>query len=78
MRFYDATFFIHKGTGILATMDTKKDEYFPITLRINKTGEFHSTPSLTFYFDSFRQLINFKNSLTSAFDKAMKEAGYDK
>lgn len=40
-------------------------------------GESHY-PRVSFHLDNLQTIVNLKNNFLSAFNKAMKEAGYDK
>ena len=68
MRFYDVTFFCDKGNPPLVSLNSDNEDFdWPVTVRINQTGEFFKKPSITFYVHSEVDLIKFKNSVISAF-----------
>ena len=73
MKFYDTTFFFDSdvGYGPKVKIDTYAD-LWPITLTINTHGTNHDTPRITLHMSEL-QLIQFKNSVISAYEKYLME-----
>lgn len=79
MNFYDITFFCNKGEednkkeGPVVSLEyTASIDPWPVTIRINTSGLHHQTPVITFYMSEL-QLIQFKNSIISSYEKYLKE-----
>ena len=56
MRFYDVTFFCDKGNPPLVSLNSDNEDFdWPVTVRINQTGEF-----LQEFFDRiyYNQMVN--------------------
>jgi len=78
MRFNGTVFFHEYKEGPKVSIKTEKTLHYPATIRITKSGEFFDQPSITFHLSSISDLIEFKNSVIGAFNKAMRRVGYDR
>ena len=75
MKFYDISFFCDDkiDAGPKVRINTYQD-LWPITLTINTQGTQYDTPRVYFHM-SERQLIQFKNSVISAYESYLKLKG---
>lgn len=73
MEHYETSFFVHQ------TQPTAKINRFTgfNVLSINNSYS-GSDPKVTFYFDDESKLIEFVNSVKSAYNRYRKEKGYDR
>ena len=73
MKFYDISFFCDDkiDAGPKVRINTYQD-LWPITLTINTHGTNHDTPRITLHMSEL-QLIQFKNSVISAYEKYLME-----
>ena len=75
MKFYETTFFC--DDSIIYGPKVKINAYqdlWPITLTINTQGTSHDTPRISFHMNE-RQLIQFKNSVISAYESYLMLKG---
>jgi len=74
MKLHTQSFFCNKGKGPICHIDIS-DRPYPITVRINQDlKNNYTTPYTIIYFTSLKDLVAFKNSVISEFNKAMREA----
>ena len=73
MRFHGTTFFCGKGEGPIVHINYNKKDHklgykWPFTVVINTFEESYQNPSLIIHLDSEQDLIQFKNSVISAYE----------
>ena len=70
--------FNEEGGPLAHIRNLDKEDTWPVTLNItNNIKDSYIGPLITFYM-TIPELIEFKNSLLGSFNKAMREAGYDR
>lgn len=79
MEFHSVVFFCKDKKFPKTTTDISKATSYPASLRFSIRSELElSGEGIDIYLSSIQDLINFKNSFLSSYEKAMKGAGYDK
>lgn len=74
MKVYSVTVFNSpKDDDLKCHTDIDNSIDYPAHLRINRSKESY-TSGIDIYFSSLQDLVNFKNSFLSSFEKAMREA----
>lgn len=79
MEFYSQTFFCGKEEeGPICHISYKAKGFWPITAILNTSTENRFvTPYITINLKSLKDLVSFKNSVVSQFDKVMREISND-
>lgn len=74
MKLHTQSFFYTKKEGPTCHVTISKiKEFFPVTIAINSDiADRYSTPHINFFLESREALVAFKNSVLSAYDKAMR------
>lgn len=78
MKFYSQIFFCEKKEGPICHISYRAKDFWPVTVYVNANTENRFVvPCITINLESLRELISFKNSVISQFDKVMREAKND-
>jgi len=70
--------FNEEGGPLAHIRNLDKEDTWPVTLNITNNIKYSYTKPLITFYMTIPELIEFKNSLLGSFNKAMREAGYDR